>query len=87
MEKFLKQPKSLLSRKEEVYVFKEDKEKVLDSHQLKGESCRPEKNRRRSMRVTTSQYEISGKNKAHLLGHNLPAEKKIHWNKQHFGTR
>ena len=32
MEKF-KQPKSLLSRKEEVYVLKEDKEKVLDSHQ------------------------------------------------------
>ena len=28
-----KQPKSLLSRKEEVYVLKEDKENVLDSHQ------------------------------------------------------
>ena len=32
MEK-IKQPESLLSRKEEVYVLKEDKENVLDSHQ------------------------------------------------------
>ena len=32
MEK-IKQPNSLLSRKEEVYVLKEDKENVLDSHQ------------------------------------------------------
>ena len=38
------------------------------------------------MRVTTSQYETRGKNNADLLSHNLPAEKKIHWNKQHFGT-
>ena len=29
----IKQPKSLLNRKEEVYVLKEDKENVLDSHQ------------------------------------------------------
>ena len=43
------------------------------------------------MRVTTSQYERSGKNNAHLLSHNLPAGKKrIHCigtssicNKQH----
>ena len=28
------------------------------------------------MRVTTSQYERSGKNNAHLLSHNLPAGKK-----------
>ena len=39
------------------------------------------------MRVTTSQYETSGKNNADLLSHNLAAEKQIHWNKQHFGTR
>ena len=32
MEK-IKKPESLLSRKEEVYVLKEDKENVLDSHQ------------------------------------------------------
>ena len=31
--KKIKQPKSLLSRKEEVYVLKEDKENILDSHQ------------------------------------------------------
>ena len=37
-----------------------------------------------SQRVTTSQYETEGKNNAHLLSHNLPARKKIHWNKQHF---
>ena len=37
------------------------------------------------MRVTTSQYETSGKNNAHLLSHDLPAGEKIHWNKQHFG--
>ena len=37
------------------------------------------------MRVTTSQYERSGKNNAHLLSHNLPAGKNnsLHWNKQH----
>ena len=29
-----------------------------------------------NMRVTTSQYERSGKNNAHLLSHNLPAGKK-----------
>ena len=40
-----------------------------------------------NMRVTTSQYETSGKNNAHLLSCNLPAGEKIHWNKQHFGTR
>ena len=28
------------------------------------------------MRVTTSQYQTSGKNNAHLLSHNLPARKK-----------
>ena len=38
-------------------------------------------------RVTTSHYETSGKNNAHLLSRNLPAGEKIHWNKQHFGTR
>ena len=35
-----------------------------------------------NMRVTTSQYETSGKNNAHLLSHNLPVGEKIHWNKQ-----
>ena len=35
-----------------------------------------------NMRVTTSQYETSGKNNAHLLSHNLPAREKTHWNKQ-----
>ena len=34
-----------------------------------------------NMRVTTSQYETSGKNNAHLLSHYLPAGEKIHWNK------
>ena len=27
------------------------------------------------------------KNNAHFLSRNLPAGEKIHWNKQHFGTR
>ena len=35
-----------------------------------------------NMCVTTSQYETSGKNNAHLLSHNLPAGEKIHWNKK-----
>ena len=42
--------------------------------------------------VTTSQYEMRGKN-LHLLSQNVflrsiiyPSEKTIHWNKQHFGT-
>ena len=39
------------------------------------------------MRFTTSQYETSGKNNAHLLSHNLPAEENIHWNEQHYDTR
>ena len=30
-----------------------------------------------NMRVTTSQYETSGKNNAHLLSRNLPAEKNL----------
>ena len=45
------------------------------------------------MCVTTSQYEISGKN-SHLLSQKVflrsiiyPSEKTIHWNKQHFGMR
>ena len=45
------------------------------------------------MCVTTSQYEISGKN-SHLLSQKVflwsiicPSEKTIHWNKQHFGIR
>ena len=84
MEK-IKQLKSVLSRKEEVYVLKEDKENVLDSHQ-RANNALPEINRRKSMRVTASQYETSGKNNAHLLSHNLPAGEKIHWNKQHYGT-
>ena len=47
---------------------------------IKGQIMLTEKNRRKSMRVTTSQYETSGKNNTHLLGHNLPAGGKIHWN-------
>ena len=44
------------------------------------------------MRVTTSQYEIIGKNqfaqsKRFSPEHNLPITEKIHWNKQHFGMR
>ena len=45
------------------------------------------------MCVTTSRYEISGKN-SHLLSQKVflrsiiyPSEKTIHWNKQHFGMR
>ena len=45
------------------------------------------------MCVTTSQYEISGKN-SHLLSQKVflrsiiyPSEKTIHWNEQHFGMR
>ena len=38
-------------------------------------------------RVTTSQYETGGKNKAHLFSHKLPTREKIHWNKLHFGTK
>ena len=45
------------------------------------------------MCVTTSQYEISGKN-SHLLSQKVflrsiiyPSEKTIHWNRQHFGMR
>ena len=45
------------------------------------------------MCVTTSQYEISGKN-SHLLSQKVflrsiiyPSQKTIHWNKQHFGMR
>ena len=45
---------------EELYISKEVKENALASE---GESCQPEKNNRsNNMRVTTSQYEISGNN-------------------------
>ena len=46
------------------------------------------------MRTMTSQYEISGKNQICLVKrfssraeHNLAAREKIHWNKQHFGSK
>ena len=72
MEK-IKQLKSVLSRKEEVYVLKEDKENVLDSLQRVLMPTRnKKKNPRKSMRVTTSQSVTSGKNNAHFLSHNLP---------------
>ena len=45
---------------EELYISKEVKENALASE---GKSCQPEKNNRsNNMRVTTPQYEISGKN-------------------------
>ena len=83
MEK-IKQPTSLLSRKEEVYVLKKDKENVLDSHRGR---IMPTRNKPQKINAC---HETSGKNNAHLLSHNLPVypiEKKKHWNKQHFGTR
>ena len=46
------------------------------------------------MRTMTSQYEISGKNQICLVKRfssraedNLAAREKIHWNKQHFGSK
>ena len=86
MEK-IKQPKSLLTRKVEVYVLKEDKENWCSRLASEGDSCGPEINRRKSFRVTTSQYEASEKNSLHLLSNNLPAKEKIQWNKQPFRTR
>ena len=72
MEK-IKQLKSVLSRKEEVYVLKEDKENVLDSLQRVNNADQKQKKKpRKSMRVTTSQSLTSGKNNAHFLSHNLP---------------
>ena len=40
-----------------------------------------------NMCVTTSRYETSSKNDAHLLSHNLPSGEKINWNKKLFGMR
>ena len=68
----IKQPKSVLSRKEEVYVLKEDKENVLDALQRANNADQKQKNPRKSMRVTTYQSETSGKKNAHFLSHNLP---------------
>ena len=65
MEK-IKQPTSLLSRKEEVYVLKEDKENVLDSHRGR---IMPTRNKPQKINAC---HETSGKNNAHLLSHNLP---------------
>ena len=83
MEK-VKELKILPSYKEDVYVVKEDKENVLDSHQRANHVDQIKINRRKSMRVTTSQYETSGKNISLFLSYNLPAGEKIHRNKQHF---
>ena len=77
MEK-IKQPKSLFSRNEEVYFSRGQRKCYRLASE--GKSCRPQVNRR-NVRVTTSQYETSGKNNAHLLSHNLPAGEKIHWDK------
>ena len=44
-------------------------------------------NRKKTMRVTTSQHETSAKVKTAPTEHNLPVREKIHQNKQHFGTR
>ena len=60
MEK-IKQLKSVLSRKEEVYVLKEDKENVLDSLQrVNNADQKQKKTPRKSMRVTTSQSVTGG---------------------------
>ena len=71
MEK-IKQLKSVLSRKEKIYVLKEDKENVLDSLQRANNADQKQKNPRKSMGITTSQSVASGKNNAHFLSHNLP---------------
>ena len=63
------------------FTFQEVKENAIDSHQRANHATR-NKPQKMNMRVTTSQYETSGKNRAHLLSHNLPAGEKIHWNKQ-----
>ena len=60
MEK-VKELKILPSYKEDVYVVKEDKENVLDSHQRANHADQIKINRRKSMRVTISQYETSSK--------------------------
>ena len=79
------EPKSLFRRNEEVYVSKEDKE---NSTRIRGQIM-PTRNKPQKInkRVTTSQYKTNGKINAYLFNHNLPAGEKIHWNKQHFGTR
>ena len=83
MEK-VKKLKILPSYKEDVYVVKEDKENVLDSHQKANHADQIKINRRKSMHVTTSQYETSCKNISLFLSYNLLAGEKIHRNKQHF---
>ena len=84
MEK-IKQPKSLLSRKEEVYVLKEDKENVLDSHQRANNADQLENqcvSRPLSMKQAVKIMHISS-----AITTRVPtAGEKIHWNKQHFGT-
>ena len=76
---------------EELYISKEVEENAVASE---GKSCQPEKNNRsNNMRVTTSQYEISGKN--HICSVKTFSSRawstrhwnKLHWNKQHFGMR
>ena len=61
MEKFNNlKPSFSGNENEELHISKEVKENAVASE---GKSCQPEKNNRsNNMRVTTSQYEISGKN-------------------------
>ena len=69
------------------FTFQKRTKKML-STRIRGQIM-PTRNKPQKInkRVTTSQYKTNGKINAYLLNHNLPAGEKIHWNKQHFGTR
>ena len=47
--------------------------------------------RNKPQKINNACHDVSIRNKrknnAHFLSLNLPAGEKIHWNKQHFGTR
>ena len=80
--KKIKQPKSLFRHNEE------KRSKKMPSTRIRGQIL-PTRNKLQKINicVTTSRYEASSKNDAHLLSHNLPSGEKINWNKQLFGMR
>ena len=65
------------------FTFQKRSKKMLSTH-IRGQIMQTRNKTQKliNMRVTTSQYETSSKNNAHLFSHNLPHGEKIHWNKQ-----
>ena len=69
------------------FTFQKRLKKML-STRIRGKSCRPEIHRRKSICVSRPLSMKQAAKIMHICSVVIyPLEKKIHWNKQHFGTR